>query len=76
MIGMNNTITKNVMPFYICINNKYNRINEIKFTEDMLFYKKNFNQILDIIKKDNKELLKKAINNLPQRYIKFFNEIL
>ena len=28
MIGMNNTITKNVFPFYICINNKYTKINE------------------------------------------------
>jgi UDP-N-acetylglucosamine acyltransferase len=38
MIGANNTITKNVFPYYININNKLHRLNEKKITENIKKY--------------------------------------
>ena len=38
MIGLNNTITKNVFPFFVNINNKIKRINTKKTSEDILKY--------------------------------------
>ena len=39
MIGLNNTITKNVFPFFVNINNKIKRIRNTKKTsEDILKY--------------------------------------
>lgn len=36
MIGMNSTITKNVLPYFICINNKYSRLNSKKLDSKKL----------------------------------------
>lgn len=38
MIGLNNTITKNVFPFFVNINNEIKRINTKKTSEDIVKY--------------------------------------
>ena len=45
MIGANNTITKNVFPYYININNKLHRLNEKKISENIKKYDKELQEI-------------------------------
>jgi hypothetical protein len=38
MIGANSTVTKNVFPYYININNKLHRLNETKIPDNIKIY--------------------------------------
>ena len=68
MIGMNSTITKNVMPFFICINNKYTRLNKHVIPKNLNIDKYN-TKLLKIISyiKDTliDENILKEIKDLP-----------
>lgn len=47
MIGMNNTITKNVIPFIVCINGRYSRINLKKAPSIVSSYGTTLSEICD-----------------------------
>jgi UDP-N-acetylglucosamine acyltransferase len=70
MVGMNCTITKNVLPFLISIGSKYTRPNTKFLPKELL----NYDNILNnIIKKSNKkEDIKHEVNKLPCCYSKIF----
>jgi UDP-N-acetylglucosamine acyltransferase len=77
MVGMNCTILKNIMPFFVSIGYKYTRLNKIKMTDDMLLYENIFENIFELSneKKDIGDI-KKIINTLPNKYKFLFKNIL
>ena len=68
MIGANSTITKNVFPFYININNKLHRLNEKKIPDGVKKYD-------DILQEINNNYIKKnyelsgEINEILNKYL-------
>lgn len=68
MIGMNGVATKNVLPFMICINNKYIKLNEIKFTDKIKEYRNELLNILNYLKKNDSKYsdeINILINEIP-----------
>ncbi len=82
MIGMNGVATKNVLPFMVCINNKYTRLNEIKFTDEITPHKSELESILKLLQ-DNQdsdvilEFIRKEINSsfIRKIFFQIYNEI-
>ena len=74
MIGANSTITKNVFPYYININNKLHRLNESKVPENI----KKYDNILQEINKNyikkkydtSKYMLSYEIDDILTEYIR------
>jgi UDP-N-acetylglucosamine acyltransferase len=83
MIGMNSTITKNVFPFFIVINNKYIRINNKAIPDDFNInnYKEQLHKIIHYLyhndnDNDNDCKLKQEINTLPKEILEIINNFL
>jgi acyl-[acyl carrier protein]--UDP-N-acetylglucosamine O-acyltransferase len=53
MIGLNNTITKNIFPFFVNINNEIKRINTKKTPQNVVIYEKKLRDIYKLFN-DNK----------------------
>jgi hypothetical protein len=74
MIGANNTITKNVFPYYININNKLHRLNEKIISENIKKYDKELQEInTNFISKKyniNNYNIPNEINDVLCEYIK------
>jgi UDP-N-acetylglucosamine acyltransferase len=70
MIGMNCTITKNVLPFFVNINNKNFKLNKHKLPNGILEYSDLLNKIL---LSDNKL---DYIKLLPDKYKLYYNNII
>jgi UDP-N-acetylglucosamine acyltransferase len=69
MIGANNMVTKDVFPYYININNKINRLNIAKISNDILNYDSELKEIQKNIQNpdfdlDNYDLSKEIMNVL------------
>jgi len=76
---MNSTITKNVFPFFIVINNKYIRINNKAIPDDFNInnYKEQLHNIIDhLYHNDNDCKLKQEINTLPKEILEIINNFL
>jgi UDP-N-acetylglucosamine acyltransferase len=71
MIGMNNTIVRNVLPFMICINNRYSRLNLQKIDKDTATALTNIERSLI----DDPSSVP-SINDLPSNIQDIFNQIL
>ena len=69
MIGANNTVTKNVFPYYININNKIHRLNEKKIPVDV----KNYD---DILKEINSNFILKNFDTSKYKIPNDINDIL
>ncbi len=82
MVGMNGVATKNVLPFMVCINNKYTRLNEITFTDQIRSHKSQLEIILKFLQ-DHKEcsvileFITKEITStfLRKFFFQIYNEI-
>jgi UDP-N-acetylglucosamine acyltransferase len=70
MIGGNNMVTKNVFPYYININNKSHRLNEIKLPEHIKNIDSCLMEIQDNFTKKNYDL---SFYNLPNDVINDLN---
>jgi phage-related protein len=69
MVGANNMVTKDVFPYYITINNKINRLNIAKISQDVLNYDSELKEIQKNIQNpdfdlDNYDLSKEIMNVL------------
>ena len=73
MIGANSTITKNVFPFYININNKLHRLNEKKIPDGVKKYDDILQEINNNYIKKNYEIskyeLSGEINEILNKYL-------
>jgi UDP-N-acetylglucosamine acyltransferase len=63
MIGANNTVTKNVFPYYININNKPHRLNEIKIPNYIKPFESYFSKIQENFKNKHYDLTQYNIQN-------------
>lgn len=65
MIGMNNTIVNNVLPYMVCINGKYSRINTSKLDDNTIAQLENIKNLVTSKKYIDIKSLKNMIKCLP-----------
>lgn len=78
MIGANNTITKNVFPYYININNKLHRLNGSKISKNINIYDTTLKEINNIMNKNveldlSKYNITKEMHEILTEYIKYIH---
>ena len=75
MIGMNTTVTKNVLPYFISINNKYTRVNIKRLSHLNEYQILTLEEILKNMKEGNYPAMEKNISYLDDKMKEKFNKI-